>query len=87
MPKFVNQDLYNRYKDEVWKLSNARQRYEPGKAHRGLSDREIAEQLGLKVAEVTEIRCIAENEMISLEKYLDAEGTKEQRYKRAPGKM
>ena len=47
----------------------------------------IAEQLGLKVAEVTEIRCIAENEMISLEKYLDAEGTKERRYKRAPGKM
>ena len=87
MPKFVNPDLYKRYKDEVWKLTNAQQRYESGKAHRGLSDEEIAERLELKVEEVTEIRCIVENEMISLEKYLDAEGTKEQRYKRSPGKM
>lgn len=87
MPGFVNPDLYNRYKDEVWKLTNAKQRYEPGKVHRGLSDEEIAEQLELNVEEVTEIRCIVENEMISLEKYLDAEGTKEQRYKRAPGKI
>ena len=87
MPRFVNKDLYNRYKDEVWKLTNARQRYEPGTAHRGLSDKEIAERLGLNIEEVTEIRCIAENEMIALEKYLDAEEIKEQRYKRAPGKI
>jgi DNA-directed RNA polymerase sigma subunit (sigma70/sigma32) len=80
-------DLYNRYKDEIWKLTNAKQRFEPQISHRGLTDREIASQLGLTVAEVTEIRCIAENEMISLEKYLDADDTKEQRYKRAPGKM
>lgn len=87
MPKFVNPDLYNRYKDEVWKLTNAQQRYEPGKVHRGLTDREIGERLGLKAEQVTEIRCIVENEMISTEKYLDAEGTKEQRYKRTPGKV
>ena len=87
MPRFVNIDLYNRYKDEIWKLTNAKQRFEPQISHRGLTDREIASQLGLTVAEVTEIRCIAENEMISLEKYLDADDTKEQRYKRAPGKM
>jgi len=68
-------------------LTNAKQRFEPQISHRGLTDREIASQLGLTVAEVTEIRCIAENEMISLEKYLDADDTKEQRYKRAPGKM
>ena len=87
MPRFVNMDLYNRYKDEIWKLTNAKQRFEPQISHRGLTDREIASQLGLTVAEVAEIRCIAENEMISLEKYLDADDTKEQRYKRAPGKM
>ena len=87
MPRFVNMDLYIRYKDEIWKLTNAKQRFEPQISHRGLTDREIASQLGLTVAEVTEIRCIAENEMISLEKYLDADDTKEQRYKRAPGKM
>jgi DNA-directed RNA polymerase sigma subunit (sigma70/sigma32) len=87
MPRFVNIDLYNRHKDEIWKLTNAKQRFEPQISHRGLTDREIASQLGLTVAAVTEIRCIAENEMISLEKYLDADDTKEQRYKRAPGKM
>ncbi len=87
MPRFVNIDLYNRHKDEIWKLTNAKQRFESQISHRGLTDREIASQLGLTVAAVTEIRCIAENEMISLEKYLDADDTKEQRYKRAPGKM
>ena len=87
MPRFVSTDLYNRYKDEVWKMTNAKQRYEPGKAHRGLSDEEIAERLGLSTEEVAEIRCIAEKEMISLEKYLNADVIKEKRYKRAPGKI
>jgi DNA-directed RNA polymerase sigma subunit (sigma70/sigma32) len=86
MPRFVNKDLYNRYKDEVWKLTNAKQRYEPGKAQRGLSDKEIAERLKLTIEEVTEIRCIAENEMIPLENYLEAEEVKEKRYRRPPGK-
>ncbi len=87
MPRFVSMNLYNRYKDEVWKLTNAKQRFEPGKAHRGLTDKEIASQLGLIVEEVIEIRCIAENDNISLEAYLDAEDTKEKRFKRIPGKI
>ena len=87
MPRFVDMDLYHRYKVQVWKLTNARQRHEPDKAQRGLTDREIAARLKLTVAQVTEIRSIAEIEMISLEKYLDAEGTKEKRFKRAPGKI
>ena len=86
MPKFIDMDLYHRYKDQVWKLTNARQRHEPGKTHRGLTDHEIAARLKLTVAQVTEIRSIAEIEMISLDKYLDAEGTKEKRFKRTPGK-
>jgi len=86
MSMFVKRDLYNRYKDKVWHLTNAKQRYEPGMEHRGLSDKEIAAQLGLSIEKVTEIRCIAEIEMISLEKYLDAEDIKEKRYRRAPGK-
>jgi DNA-directed RNA polymerase specialized sigma subunit len=84
MPRFVRRDLYNRYKDEVWKLTNAIQRYEAGKLRRGLSDKEIAERLGLTVEEVTEIRCVAENEMIPLEHYLDAEHIKEKRYQKSP---
>jgi DNA-directed RNA polymerase sigma subunit (sigma70/sigma32) len=86
MPRFVSMDVYERYKDEVWKLTNAKQRLEPGKKHRGLTDEEIASKLGLTVEEVIEIRCIAENDNISLEAYLDADNTKEKRFKRPPGK-
>jgi DNA-directed RNA polymerase sigma subunit (sigma70/sigma32) len=86
MPRFVSMDVYERYKEEVWKLTNAKQRLEPGKKHRGLTDEEIASKLGLTVEEVIEIRCIAENDNISLEAYLDADNTKEKRFKRPPGK-
>ncbi|UCB48942.1 MAG: hypothetical protein JSW56_17795 [Deltaproteobacteria bacterium] len=86
MPRFVSMDVYERYKDEVWKLTNAKQRLEPGKKHRGLTDKEIASKLGLTVEEVIEIRCIAENDNISLQAYLDADNTKEKRFKRPPGK-
>jgi DNA-directed RNA polymerase sigma subunit (sigma70/sigma32) len=81
MPRFVSMDLYNRYKEDVWKLTNAKQRFEPGKANRGLTDKEIASRLGLTVEEVIEIRCIAETEKISLEAHLDADDTKEKRFK------
>jgi len=84
MPKFVSMDLYDRYKDEAWNLTNAKQRLEPGKKNRGLTDKEIASTLGLTVEEVIEIRCIAETEKTPLEAYLDAEDTKEKRFKRPP---
>lgn len=84
MPRFVSMELYERYKDRVWNLTNARQRFVPGKEHRGLTDAEIASRLGLGVEEVTEIRCIAEKEKIPLENYLDADDTKERRFKRPP---
>jgi DNA-directed RNA polymerase sigma subunit (sigma70/sigma32) len=84
MPRFVSMDLYNRYKEDVWQLTNAKQRLEPGKEHRGLTDREIASRLGLTVEEVVEIRCIAENDNISLEAHLDAENTKEKMFSRPP---
>ena len=53
MSMFGKRDLYNRYKDKVWHLTNAKQRYEPGMEHRGLSDKEIAAQLGLSIEKVT----------------------------------
>ncbi len=86
MPSFVSMDLYHRYKEDVWKLTNAKQRLELGKKHRGLTDSEIASKLGLTVAEVIEIRCIAENEKIPLAVYLEADDTKERRFKRPPRK-
>jgi hypothetical protein len=84
MPRFLSMELYHRYKEDVWRLTNARQRYEPGKALRGLTDSEIASGLGLSVEEVIEIRSIAEKEKIPLEFYLDAERVKEKRFKRVP---
>ena len=86
MPRFVAMDVYERYKDEVWKLTNAKQRLEPGKKNRGLTDKEIASKLALTVEEVIEIRCIAESEKIPLEAYLGAEDTKEKRFNRPPRK-
>ncbi len=86
MPRFVSMNLYERYRDAVWGLTNVRQRYEPGRKHRGLTDEEIASKLGLTVEDVTEIRCIAEIEKTPLETYLDAEHIKEERFKRPPGK-
>lgn len=86
MPRFVRMDVYNRYRDEVWKLTNAKQRHEPGKAGRGLSDKEIADRLNLSLEEVIEIRSVAELEMIPLENYLDAEHIKEKRYRKRPTK-
>jgi len=82
MPKFVSMDLYQQYKQDVWRLTNAGQRLEPGRPQRGLTDQEIAAELGLAVEDVTEIRCIAENEMIPLEAYLDADKIKQDRFKK-----
>ena len=81
MPRFVSIDLYHRFKDEVWRLTNYKQRYEGGKALRGLTDKEIAQRLGLTVEDVIEIRSIAENEKIPLEAYLEADRIKEKRFK------
>jgi len=75
-------DLYQRFKEKVWRLTNAKQRLEPGKPHRGLTDQEIASQLGLTLEDAIEIRCIAENEMIPLEAYLDAEKIKQARFQK-----
>lgn len=86
MPKPVSITLYEQYKEEVWRLTNARQRLEPGKETRGLSDREIADRLGLGVEDVTEIRTIVENEKIPLEHYLEADEVKEERFARIPAK-
>ncbi len=57
--------IYNRYKDQVLKLCNSFQRID----RPGLSDRQIAEQLGLDERTVTEIRCVAERDCYPLEEW------------------
>ncbi len=67
MPKNVSPELYNKYKHQVLEMSPAIQYYEGTEARRessSLSDQEIAERLGLDVEDVTEIRCIAEIDIL-----------------------
>jgi hypothetical protein len=78
MTMIISPELYEKFKDEILRYTNARQRYEPGKPQRGLSDAEIAEKLGISIPEVTEIRCIAELDVIDTSRFLDADGWKQE---------
>lgn len=75
-------ELYQRYRDEVWRLTNAHQHTDAAGVRRGLSEQEIAERLGIAVQDVIEIRCIAEHEMTPLQAYMDADDIKESRFRR-----
>lgn len=81
MSIFISMELYHLHKRQVWELTNARQKMGVGGPNESLTDREIAERLDLTIDEVMEIRCIAENEMISLEDYMEAEKIKEERFR------
>jgi len=61
----LDPDVYARYKDEILKLCNSFQRID----RRGLSDREIAEKLGLDERTVTEIRVVAERDSYPLDEW------------------
>jgi len=75
MPFFtVSPELYRKYKDQILELANSFQRdvnehLPPGQRKRGLSDREIAERLGLDERVVTEIRCVAERDYYDLDEW------------------
>src|ERR1700740_2433995 len=61
----LDPEVYKRYKDEVLKLCNSFQKIdEPG-----LSDKEIAERLGLDERTVSEIRCVAERDCYGLDEW------------------
>jgi len=57
--------VYAKHKDEVLRLCNSFQTIEK----RGLSDREIAERLGLDERTVTEIRVVAERDSYPLDEW------------------
>ena len=73
MVHVVNPEMYKKYKEKVLGLSNAIQEGE-----RGLSVREIADKLGLKLEDVKEILSVAEKD-VPLSWYEDAERFKEER--------
>lgn len=83
MSKFVSMGLYEQYKKQVWDLSLAVQTIGVGSDQNNLclTDAEIGERLGLETEVVTEIRCIAENDLIPMKDYFDAEDIKELRFK------
>ncbi|MEK0325318.1 MAG: hypothetical protein QQN63_06400 [Nitrosopumilus sp.] len=73
MVHVVTPEMYKKYKEKVLGLSNAIQEGE-----RGLSVREIADKLGLKLEDVKEILSVAEKD-VPLSWYEDAERFKEER--------
>ena len=71
---FIDPEIYKQHKDEILKLSNSFQiniheHLAPGERHRGLSDREIGEKLGLDERVVREIRCVAERDYYDIDEW------------------
>ena len=73
MVHVVTPEMYKKYKEKILGLSNAIQ-----DGQRGLSVREIADKLGLKLEDVKEILSVAEKD-VPLSWYEDAERFKEER--------
>lgn len=76
----VDPAVYRQYKDEVLRLSNSFQRnikIDLPNRMRGLSDKEIAECLGLDERTVSEIRCVAERDCYGLDEWERAIAFKE----------
>ena len=70
----VDPKLYTKYKDEVLKRCASFQRSDK----RAMSDREIADELGLDARDVTQIRCVAERDCYPIEMYQESMDFKRQ---------
>lgn len=82
MVKHVSSELYDKYKQKVLEMSPAIQCYEGTRLIRQsscLTDREIAVRLGLDADEVTEIRCIAEIDLLPADTWLKSANWKRQK--------
>ncbi len=82
MSKYVSPELYHKYKHQVLEMSPAIQYYEGTTLQReasSLSDQEIADRLGLDVDDVTEIRCIAEIDLLPADTWLKSPKRKHKR--------
>jgi len=88
MSKYVSPELYHKYKHQVLEMSPAIQYYEGTTLQREtscLTDWEIADRLGLDVDDVTEIRCIAEIDLLPADAWLKSENWKREKAQRAFG--
>ncbi len=74
---FVDPETYKKYKDEILELSHAvqinfQEHLPADKRRPGLSDKQIAEKLGIEENVVREIRCVAERDKYSLDEFEEA---------------
>ena len=86
MSKYISPELYNKYKHQVLEMSLAIQYYEGTTLRRessSLSDQEIADRLDLDVDDVTEIRCIAEVDLLSEDVWLESDNWKREMTRRS----
>ena len=89
MARNVSAQLYDKYKSKVLEMSPAIQYYEGTVVNRessSLSDREIADRLGLETDEVTEIRCMAEIDLLPADAWVKAAEWKRERCQKSKGK-
>ncbi len=71
---FVDPETYKKYKDEVLEMSHAvqinfQEHLPADQRQPGLSDRQIAEKLGIEEQVVREIRCVAERDKYPLDEF------------------
>jgi len=71
---FIDPEIYKKYKDEIIRLSNSIQidinEHLPAEQRKGgLSDRQIAEKLGLEERVVREIRVVAERDYYPIDEW------------------
>ncbi len=88
MARYISPEFYHKYKHQVLEMSPAIQYYEGTTLRREsscLSDQEIADRLGLDVDEVTEIRCIAEIDLLPADTWLKSEDWKREKARRSFG--
>lgn len=88
MPKHISPELYQRYKHQVLEMSLAIQYYQGTVAQRessSLSDQEIAERLSLDVEDVTEIRCIAELDLLPTDTWIKSDNWRRDKARKSLG--
>jgi len=79
MSRCISPKLYHKYKNQVLEMSPAIQYYEGTTVLRessSLSDKEIADKLGLDVDDVTEIRCMAEIALLPADTWIKSDNWK-----------
>ena len=74
MTYYIDPKIYNKYRDAVIALSqsiqiNYPENLPPAKRRPGLSDEQIAAELGIEVKVAREIRCVAEREYYTLDEW------------------